>query len=359
MTGCDLKFMPFTPNKIIYEDLSRIIAEPTAWNRFSNKTILITGANGFLPAYMVETLLFLTHKKKVSNLKVIALVRNIVKARVRFSDHLNNKNLKILVQDVCDPLIIKGKIDYIVHAASQASPKYYGVDPVGTLLPNTVGTINLLRFAQTKSVESFLFFSSSEVYGNLGNNIEYLKENNFGYLNPTDLRSCYSESKRLGETACVSWFHQHAVPAKIVRPFHTYGPGMSLDDGRVYADFVAAVLAGKDIVLNSDGSAVRSFCYLADATIAFFNVLLNGEAGEAYNVGNPKSEISIFDLAKIVASIFPEKKISVRRKEKLKEGYIKSGVKKNCPDLAKISVLGWKPTTQIKEGFYRTIKSYE
>jgi nucleoside-diphosphate-sugar epimerase len=238
-----------TTNKIIKKDLLDIYNSDINWSSFYNKTILITGANGFLPAYMVESLLYLNFIDNKSNVKVIGLVRNIENAKVRFSEYLKNDHLKFIQHDVSESMELSDNIDFIIHAASQASPKYYGIDPVGTLKANVLGTINLVEFAKKNDIKSFLYFSSGEVYGELKSNQIPVKEDVFGYLNPTDLRSCYSESKRMGENICVSYFHQFNVPTKIVRPFHTYGPGMKLDDGRVYADFVSNVLDEKNIFI--------------------------------------------------------------------------------------------------------------
>lgn len=348
-----------TKNKIILEDLNQIINEPIEWSRFSGKTILISGANGFLPAYMIETLLFLLYKGIINNTKILALVRNIKKAETRFSNYLANSELEFIVQDVCDPINIDRNIDFIIHAASQASPKFYGIDPVGTLSANTLGTINLLKLAQKNSIESFLYFSSSEVYGIVDETKIPIKETDFGYIDPANVRSCYAESKRMGETICVSWLHQYGIPIKIVRPFHTYGPGMQLDDGRVYADFISDIVNNRNIVMKSDGLAKRSFCYLSDATIAFFKILLDGKEGEAYNVGNPDNEISIINLAYELVALFPEKGIQVLKKDEQNKGYLKSSVTRNSPNLTKINNLGWTPKTDIKDGFFKTIVSYE
>ena len=230
-----------TKNQVKLEDLIQITDASIDWKRFSGKTILISGANGFLPAYMVETLLFLYLKGVVSDIKILALVRNIQKAKSRFKDYLNYRNLEFIVQDVCDPIEIDQKIDFIIHAASQASPRYYGTDPVGTLSANIFGTTNLLKLAKLNKVESFLYFSSSEVYGVLPENKIPTIESDYGFIDPTNVQSSYAESKRMGETICISWLHQYNIPIKIVRPFHTYGPGMQLNDGRVYADFIADI----------------------------------------------------------------------------------------------------------------------
>jgi len=286
---------------------------------------------------MVETLLYLNEKSGRAKTKVIGLVRNRERALARFAHYKNRDDLELLVQDVCDTVTLD-KIDYIIHAASQASPKYYEKDPVGTLAPNVLGTHNLLSLARCKKVESFLFFSSGAVYD---------------YVDPMNVRSCYAESKRMGETMCVSWFHQHGVPTKIVRPFHTYGPGMRFDDGRVFADFVADIVHNRDIVVESGGSATRAFCYISDAVAGFFTVLFKGEVGEAYNVGNDRTEISIQELAELLVALFPEKELEVRIK-----GYLGSSVKRKCPDISKICGLGWEPEVSLEQGFLRTVRSY-
>lgn len=346
-------------HKIIEKDLEYITSSCLQWNDFSGKTILITGANGFLPAYMVEALLYLNEQKIISPLKVVGLVRSAERVKKRFLSYEGRIDIKWVEQDVCEPLILDEKIDYIIHAASQASPKYYGIDPVGTLSANCLGTANMLNLAVKKNVKGFLFFSSGEVYGHVNPSQIPLKENLYGYIDPLDVRSCYAESKKLGETMCVSWMHQYGVPVKIVRIFHTYGPGMKLDDGRVFADFVSDLVNGHDITMRSDGEAIRAFCYLSDAIIAFFTVILKGEIGQAYNVGNDKAEISIIDLANLLVSLYPERKLKViKQDESATPGYLKSPFNRHVPDINKIKQLGWNPIINLNEGFRRTIESF-
>lgn len=344
------------PNKIINNDLEDIITSDLDWQRFRGKTILISGANGFLPAYMVETLLHLKVKRVIDDVRVIALVRDKKRAEAKFAHHIDNPSLTFIVQDVSEPIIIKEKIDFIIHAASQASPKYYGTDPVGTLMANVYGTRNMLDLAHRNKIESMLNFSSGEVNGNVQGH-ERLKEDDYGYIDICNVRSCYAESKRMGETMCVSWCHQHHVPVKSVRPFHTYGPGMLLDDGRVFADFVGNIVRGEDILIHSDGNAVRAFCYLSDATSAFFTLLLKGEPGRSYNVGNPSQSISIKELAITLTNIYPEKNLKVQF-DIPKSNYLQSTVAINSPNIDRMMSLGWHPSTDIKTGFKRTIDSY-
>lgn len=341
-------------NPTVEKDLKFITDSAVPWEVLEGKNILISGANGFLANYLVETVLFLNENRFKNKAKVFALDRN----KNRLATYKNRPDLISIIQNVCEPINIKDKIHFIIHAASQASPKYFGKDPIGTLSANVLGTKNLLELAELKKVESFLFFSSGEIYGKVSEKDMPIKENIYGYIDPTDVRSCYAESKRMGETMCISWFHQCGVQAKIVRPFHIYGPGIRLDDGRVYADFVSDIVNNRNIIMKSDGSAIRPFCYIADATIGFFTVLLKGKNGQAYNVANNQEEISILGLANLLVGLFPEKKLKVGKKEVIEEGYIRSKIVRYSPDISKITKLGWRPKYSLKQGFIRTIKSF-
>ena len=345
-------------HRIVQEDLARIASAPLAWESLRGKTVLISGANGFLASYMIETLLYL-NETLGAECQVVGLARSREKTEKRFAHHAARGDLKFVFQDVCEPVRVQGPVHFVIHAASQASPKHYGADPVGTLSANVLGSYELLTLACEKRSQAYLFFSSSEVYGRLDQNAVGIRETDFGGIDPAQLRSCYAESKRVGETMCVCWAKQHMLPAKIVRPFHTYGPGMSLDDGRVYADLVADRLAGRDLTLHSDGSARRAFCYLADAVAGFFTVLLRGAVGEVYNVGNDQGETSILGLAELLAGLFPGKPLRiVIDTQHLRAGYLPSAVDRLRPNIEKIRALGWRPVTPLKEGFERTLESF-
>lgn len=327
------------------------------WDRLRDKTVVISGAGGLLASYMIETLIYLNNVFSYGT-NIVAVVRNSKRFQHRFYRRCGKSELQCVEQDIQNPLPYMGGADFIIHAASQASPKYYATDPVGTLAANTFGTANLLNLARESGAEGFLYFSSAEVYGE--NAPIPTSEADYGYLDPLAVRSCYAESKRMGENMCVSWFHQYGVPARIVRPFHTYGPGMLLDDGRVYADFVADVIGSRDIVLKGDGLAKRSFCYLADATAGFWMVLLAGENAKAYNIGNPDALISIRDLAQTLVEFYPEKEIKVKFQERASnENYLANSIQITCPDISAAKKLGWVPETTIKAGFMKTIESFK
>lgn len=347
-------------NTVIYNDIQEILSSNIInWDRFKDSKILITGANGMLPSYLVFTLLALN--RRGIHVTVYALVRNMQKAEHIFKDFLDDENLQFIVQDVSCPIKNDVSFDYIIHAASQASPKYYGVDPVGTIKANVLGTLNTLELARLNKIKGYLYFSSSEVYGIVPTEKFPFKESDYGYLDILNVRNCYAEGKRMGENLCVSYHHQYHVPAKIIRIFHTFGPSMSMSDGRVFGDFCKNIINGDDIVMNSDGSAIRLFCYVSDAIIAYLKVLLDGEDATAYNIANLNGEKTIYELAKMLVDLRPEKHLKVVRNLELKSeaSKMKSNIKKAYPDCSRIEEMGWIPCVSVKEGFERTIKSLE
>jgi nucleoside-diphosphate-sugar epimerase len=327
------------------------------WSALESASVLVTGAGGFLGSALVEALLARNDiTKRTQPHSVIALVRDVKRAKARFSPH---PSLQFVEQDLSHPLGELPPFDYVVHAASQASPKFYGSDPIGTMLPNIAGTHQLLEKAVVVKAKGFLFVSSGEVYGEVSPTQVPTREHEYGYLDPTNVRSCYGESKRCGETLCVSYWKQKGLRTVIARPFHTYGPGISLDDGRVFADFVRDVVERKNIVLKSDGLAQRAFCYVSDAITGILSVLLSGQAGEAYNVGNPAGEISVRDLAELLIGLFPDRGLRVEFAERADGPYLASPLTRNSPNIEKLQALGWSPNVDLREGFTRTIDAIE
>lgn len=342
---------------IIREDLESIAEADLDWFRFRGKTILITGGAGFLASYMVETLLFLNETIHL-RCRVVCLIRNLEKAKERFAHHPSRSDLIFVVGDIAESFNVGCPCDFIIHAASHASPKLFGIDPVGVMAANLRGTSQLLDLSLEWKCEGLLLFSSGEVYGQVTPEKVPTREVDYGYIDILNPRSCYAESKRAAETLVICHSSQFATRNVIIRPFHTYGPGISLDDGRVFADFVRDVVDMKNITLHGDGKAIRAFCYISDAVVGFFTVLLKGENAQAYNVGNPNGTISIGELADLIANLFPERGISVDGLAKPSAGYLESPIQINSPHIEKIAKLGWKPSVTPSEGFSRTIRFY-
>lgn len=345
-------------SNIISQDINNIIIDELPWEKFSGSKIVITGASGLIGSYLTRALLSLHTSGKVQQpIQVVGIVRNIAKAKNRFADLDEDINLTFIECNLCNPENLKVDADWFIHAASHASPKHYNIDPIGTLAPNVIGTYHLLKLAQAAGAKSFVFISSGEIYGDVGMDTD-LTEKNYGTIDPSLIRSSYAESKRMGENICISWMHQFGLPIHIIRPFNTYGPGLDLKDGRVFVDFAADVITGRDIHIKGDGISRRSFCYISDAIRGIFHVILRGDAGESYNVANPDGDLSILELANLMANIFPEKNLQIRQDNANKNKNLSNQFKKILPDVKKLERLGWKAKISSTEGFKRMVNSY-
>lgn len=343
--------------KIIYEDCERI-AEDIALEKCSGKSFLIAGASGFLGKWIVDLLMYLNARNLCEEkCKVIALCRNLEKARKVFSGYQKNENFKILEQSVERPVGLMEKVDYIIHAASAATTTSFTVNPVGILAANVIGTYHLLEFARINGVKGFLFLSSGAVYGDTPDYVDELREDDFYRLDFNQIGNCYSEAKRAGELLCRAYWEQYQVPAKSIRISHTYGPGIDIEDGRVFSDFVKNIIHNEDLLIKGSGLDSRPFCYVSDAVSAFFKILFDGEPGETYNMANSEQTVTISELAELLTQhAFKERDLEVRYLQAKSE---ERNVHKIIVNTDKLNRLGWKPRISIVEGFRRTVTSLE
>ncbi|MBI2599303.1 NAD-dependent epimerase/dehydratase family protein [Candidatus Daviesbacteria bacterium] len=318
------------------------------------KTILISGGSGFIGTYLNAVLYLLNKNVLKEKCKVISLDNYITGSRKNFIIDIKDKRFKFLHSDVRLPLNLDEKIDYIIHAAGLASPFYYKKYPLETIESAILGAKNLLELARLNKVESFLFFSSSEIYGDPEGTAVPTPETYAGRVSSVGPRACYDESKRLAETLCMIYYDIYKVPIKIVRPFNIYGPGMRHTDYRVIPTFLYHGLRGRSLPVHDKGIQTRTFCYITDALTAIFKVLLLGKNGEVYNVGNNQPEVSMFELASTICNLL--KNGAKPRRKSYPRHYPAGEPTRRCPDLTKIkNDVGYYPKVGLETGLKKSI----
>ena len=344
-------------NRIISEDALDIIEEDLPFDRFYGKTVLISGANGYVPAYFVHMFLALNQYKD-AKIRVLALCRNRERAEKRFSEYLERDDFRLVIQDVCEPIAVSEEVHILIHAASPAGIKKRHEDPVNTFLANVKGAENMLELARKNPCEYFLFLSSVDVYGRM-ENADRLRENMSGHLDPLDVRNAYSCGKRAAETLCRTYQVKYGLPVFIVRPFQIIGPGPALDDGRLHIDFISQIIEKGKIVLKSDGTAVRTFLYITDAVRAMLYVMLKGKPGEAYNIVSEDGEASVKELADLMVASTADRNIEVVFDDTQRNTIEVTGALSVVTgDSSKLRALGWKRRYSVSEGSSRMMEYY-
>lgn len=324
--------------------------------RFAGKTVLVTGAAGMLPAYLVDTLAYLNDRKRLRQpVQVVAVVRSPDSNEGRLRHLRGRRDVHFVLADAARPFEVDERLHFLVHAASAASPSAYRADPIGTLEVNSLGTKHMLDLARRDRAESLLYFGTSEVYGSPDPAHIPTPETYVGQTQWLGGRACYVEGKRFGEALCAAAWEQEHIPAKIVRPFHVQGPGLRLSDGRVVAEMIRLGITGEPFALKSDGTATRTYGYISDATFAFLRVLLSNENGEAFNVGAEEPETSMLQLATIISRLFGRSE-PVRTNTDSSATHLASAPNRAKPDLRKIrDRLGVAPMVSLEDGLARTI----
>lgn len=340
---------------IITEDLQRIVAEPIDWNSLRGKRVLISGINGLIASYIARTVFYLNDTKDMG-ITLYGIARNEEKTKKKWGNMLAREDFHVLYQDVTKPLAFDGTIEVMIHAASQTGPEQFAKDPVGTAMGNVLGTYHLLEYGRMHGTEKFLILSTREIYGK--GSLDFVKEDQYGVVDPTSVRSCYPESKRMAENLCVSYRQQYRIDARIVRIAHTYGPGMLLGDGRVVGDFLGNVVNHQNITMNSDGSGTLALTYIGDVVAGIFYALLQFE-DVVYNVSNSDETVTVKQLAETLCELFKDYGIELIMNipDEKPAGYLnyKLGFLQSDKAIAQ----GWSPKVDLRSGMQRTVRYFE
>ncbi|KAB2968517.1 NAD-dependent epimerase/dehydratase family protein [Zoogloea sp.] len=336
---------------VVREDIDAILQEALPWERLAGRHVYLTGGSGMLGGYLALVVAAL-QRQLAEPPRLSLLARDSARLTARLGRALDPDLCEVIGGTLEAPPSSRfGPPDVVIHAASPASPRNYATDPVGVIRANAIGTLNLLdRFARERSV-SFLMLGSA-VYGSTENE-GAVHEDSFGAVPTLDPRNCYIESKRMAETLLASWRAQHGLEFGIGRIFHTFGPGLNLDDGRIFSDVLRAARDGQPIVLTSDGSALRAFCYLADTVSGLFHILLKGDGASAYNVGNAGNEMSVRRFAEL-ASQLRVPALPLRFGEADPKAYLAAKTSRGLPDTRRLEALGWCPRRGVAEALART-----
>jgi dTDP-glucose 4,6-dehydratase/UDP-glucuronate decarboxylase len=323
----------------------------------SGLTLLVAGGGGFLPSYILDAVAY-ANDHFLDRPCQLVCVDNFITGLPERMAHLQIRpDFHFIHHDIIKPLALDQGIDYIIHAASIASPPLYRKYPLQTIDVNVLGTRNLLDLSRQKNVKSFLYLSSSEIYGDPVPEAIPTPESYLGNVSCTGPRACYDESKRLAETLCMIYHREFGVPVNIVRPFNVYGPRLRLDDGRVIPDFLKDALSGHAITSFSDGKATRSFCYISDAVTAMLLLLLSDCRGETFNVGNDE-EVTIESVAGQINALFGNRP-GIGYAKNADIHYLSDNPRRRCPDLNKLKhEIPWKPMVDLRQGLQRTVRWY-
>ena len=347
--------MDMHEHPLYIEDVKKVAEMALPWEKISDTSVLISGATGLIGSFLVDVLMWRNTYKK-ANCRIFALGRNVEKALKRFSFYIDSPFFHFISHDINEPM--QGKtdenVDYVFHLASNTHPVAYAIDPIGTITTNIIGLKNMLDFSVEHNTKRFVFASSNEIYGENRGDQEFFDEHYCGYINCNTLRAGYPESKRCGEALCQAYIEQKNLDIVIPRFTRSYGPTMLESDTKAISQFIKKAVAGENIVLKSAGNQYYSYTYMADAVLGLLIILLLGKTGEAYNIANQSSDITLRNLASILASSAGTKVIFEIPDAIEKAGYSKAT--KARLDGSKLRMLGWYPFYNIKTGIQKTVK---
>lgn len=344
-------------HRIVVEDAKSIAYANLEWEKLQNKTVFISGANGYVPQFFVHGLL-MRNELFGDKIKVVAMCRSAERAAKRFVEYEGREDFELFVADVKEPITYERKIDYIIHAASPANQRDRNKDLVGLFDANVTGSKNMLDLAE-KNGAVFLFVSSVDVYGKNVEN-KRLTEDYCGPLDPLNPRNVYACAKRAAETLCLCYANK-GVSCKIVRPSQILGSGIELDDGRLHIDFISQILKSNKIILKGDGTPLRTFLYITDAITGMLTVMLEGESCEAYNVLTEEGEASVLELAKTMAELAEGRNVTIEynMETRTTDPAVTNVVSVVCGESKKIRSLGWNAQTSLKDACARMMAYYK
>lgn len=328
------------------------------YEMFRNQTVFITGATGLIGNAAIKMFMDMNEMYQI-NVHVVAMARNLGKVKACFKPYMDHAWFSYYIGDVNQPIDYDGEIDYIIHGAGVTGGSKKHIEyPVRTIQTAYIGTTHLLELGREKCVKGFVYLSSLEVYGKMDMADVRIKEQDQGYLDCTNIRSSYSESKRMCECLCASYASQYEVPVRIARLTATFGPGVQYEDGRVFAQFARSIINKENIVLKSTGETVRNYCDVRDAVSGIMTLLVGGVSGEAYNIANESTGISIKEMAKLFVTLYQEtgaKVIFDLAEDITKLGYNQT-VKVQL-NSKKLQQLGWQPCVPFEDTIVDLVES--
>lgn len=346
-------------NEIFKSDLSYINDQNFIdWDKLSQKTIFITGGTGLIGYYFICSMLYRNFIFK-TNTKIISLVRDIDKAKKKFSEVLSNlnSNITFIEGNLENMPEISDHIDYILHAGGPTSSLYFSDNPVETITTIVNGSEKLLKLARKNQVQGMCFLSTMEVYG-ASTKEQKITESAESYVDTMVPRNSYPEAKRLVESLCTSYCKEYGVKVNVLRLTQTFGPGISANDNRVFAQFIRCAKKKENIVLLTEGRTKRSYLYVADAVTAILAVLMTEHFGLAFNAANESTYCSIKEMAEVVAKELVNNEIMVVVKAGT-QGQLSAYMPTMNMDLdtSRLKSIGWKPGIELKDMFARTMKT--
>ena len=338
------------------EGLRRAIGDVPRLDALRGARVLVTGATGMIGSALAEALLLMNAAQGM-DIEIYAAGRSEAGIRERFGEAMDGPRFHYVPYDATKPLALDFETDYVVHAATSAHPMAYATDPVGIMQANVIGAMNLLEALRSRGHGRLLLLSTGEIYGENPTLPEGFSETDTGAIDAMKPRACYPEGKRAAETLCACYAAQYGVDALVARLCHVYGPTFTATNSRADAQFLRNALAGRDIVMKSQGSQVRSWCYVTDAVCALLTLLAKGEAGQAYNVANRRSVASIREYARTLADIAGVKLVFEAPPELERAGYTR--ISRAVLNPSKLEGLGWVARYDLREGLeesYRACK---